>query len=830
MTTISWLHLTDLHIGIHDDSWLWPGIKHDFYRDLEEMRRETGGWDLVFFTGDLTQRGSKEEFDRVDVELRDLWRVLAGGGSGPSLCVVPGNHDLLRPDPHAAVVKTLSRLWWEDTDLRQTFWREQDGEHRRAIAGYFDNYVNWLRACPVPLVEHGKGLLPGDFSATYVKDGIRLGLVGLNTAFLQVTGGDFEGKLDLHVRQLQGVCDRDAAHWVAQRDATLLLTHHPSAWLHPSSLDHFRQEVYPPGRFLAHFCGHQHESMMADTSEAGATHRRVRQGSSLLGLENWEDAEGAVQKRIHGYSCGQFLFNGGKIIEKVWPRIALKGRHGALNLRPDHTYTLVDDCVVTTIESERDFAESLTPSPPPNLQGVEVENLQLLDAAPEARVAKERLVAAPRLQFQSLGAHRSIRLSEQTEAELNLRRSRNVWIRTDWGMGTHEFIAAVTERFGVGDSIPEMFIFRCEELSEADGIESSFHQQFAMTLPLFCSLVSTLGDLAVLIVDGVPGALAAGDDYAVLKRIVRAVMDYCPAMRIVMTSRFACPDSDLPHLELRPLEVPEVRNYLVHCEGGGGLRDAETIEAIHDRSDGLPVHIDKIVKALSVASLEAALAKGASAPDYDQAGEDSTALKETIAALQSSQDRRSRRSFRMLKVFSILSYGETIETLHHYLPAEPFFEENALQLRELGLLDVVQLRLTSARRVAVAASSVRNQDGPKLLRVPRPVRDHLHGIVSKAEAEEIAIVGIDLFFGRRWRDGTIKLRKVPIEHREYLSTVLGNEFALLMRLMGSSAVAEARVAKRSAKLCLEYMRRLSHQSRYRDLVTVGGSLLQMVRQ
>jgi len=68
MTYVSWLHLTDLHRGMKEQRWLWPGVRGIFFDDLKKLHEKCGPWDLVLFTGDLTQRGSAEEFQKVNPE------------------------------------------------------------------------------------------------------------------------------------------------------------------------------------------------------------------------------------------------------------------------------------------------------------------------------------------------------------------------------------------------------------------------------------------------------------------------------------------------------------------------------------------------------------------------------------------------------------------------------------------------------------------------------------------------------------------------------------------------------------------------------------------
>src|SRR5437762_3313511 len=138
--SINWIHLTDLHLGLDDNSWLWPRCKHDLFRDIEKLSREIDGWDLVFFTGDLVQSGKPEEFDQLRMELETLWKVLEKAGRTPKLCAVPGNHDLLRPVAEAATTKALSQLWTIDEELRRQFWKDPSCEYRILIRDIFANY------------------------------------------------------------------------------------------------------------------------------------------------------------------------------------------------------------------------------------------------------------------------------------------------------------------------------------------------------------------------------------------------------------------------------------------------------------------------------------------------------------------------------------------------------------------------------------------------------------------------------------------------------------------------------------------------------------------
>ena len=171
---INWLHLSDLHLGLDAQDWLWPRVKHDLFRDLEKTRGYVQGWDLVFFTGDLTQTGRPEEFDKLNELLDELWGVLSKSSHAPYLCVVPGNHDLVRPAENSSVAKSLTQLYWTDGDLRKEFWQDPHCEYREKINRLFENFALWRGAIKVPTLPNTAGILPGDFSATYERKSVKL--------------------------------------------------------------------------------------------------------------------------------------------------------------------------------------------------------------------------------------------------------------------------------------------------------------------------------------------------------------------------------------------------------------------------------------------------------------------------------------------------------------------------------------------------------------------------------------------------------------------------------------------------------------------------------
>src|ERR1700720_2776749 len=115
LESIGWLHLTDLHQGMTFQSCLWPNVEQQFFQDIEVLHNKCGPWDLIFWSGDLVQKGAFQEFAKFTETLSRLYRRLEILGSKPVLLTVPGNHDLARPDLNDPDVLRLKE--WNNNGL-----------------------------------------------------------------------------------------------------------------------------------------------------------------------------------------------------------------------------------------------------------------------------------------------------------------------------------------------------------------------------------------------------------------------------------------------------------------------------------------------------------------------------------------------------------------------------------------------------------------------------------------------------------------------------------------------------------------------------------------
>ncbi len=353
MASIGFLHFTDLHVGMKELPADWPTIEAELLRDLEHMREQTGAWDLVVFSGDIVHSGQREQFDKAQAFLGRLWRAFREWDCEPRLVTVPGNHDLARPDDDLAAT-LLAR--WEEVPFRQDFWGEDEGGYRGRVRQTLAAYERWwegLCRAPAPastptppdelsrlpvLAPSATGGLPGDFTSTFEKDGVALGLLGLNTTFLQLDDNAGEGTLAVDKYQIQAACEGDLPAWVGRHDLCLLVTHHPPSWLSDRARRDLVDHAIDPAGPALHLCGHMHEPDQTVQSRNGSLVQRRLLGASLFGVEEWgTDRERAV----HGYSSCRLDIEGDRTSLRIWPRRLIRPKGGGLRLTFDPDYQQV---------------------------------------------------------------------------------------------------------------------------------------------------------------------------------------------------------------------------------------------------------------------------------------------------------------------------------------------------------------------------------------------------------------------------------------------------------------------------------------------------------
>ncbi|WP_186157460.1 metallophosphoesterase [Burkholderia gladioli] len=819
MRKFSWLQLSDLHIG-QSHQWLWPNFKSVFHSDLRRLLQEVNPIDVVIFSGDLTHRGSKKEFDALNQELYEIWDIFKEMGCAPILFPVPGNHDLVRPPANDARVKLLKQ-WSTDSEVRKEFWTENDNQYIQLIRSAFENYEEWFNAIDVdriPTATGKRGLIPGDISTSLSCGGISVGLIGLNTAFLQLTGDDFLGKLTIDPRQLNEVTGGSPPVWCEQHEINILVTHHPVSWLSPDAVSDFHAEIHPTGRFTFHLFGHMHDPDLIATAHGGDAGRRTFQSSSLFGMEYLGDGR---TERVHGYSLGQITF-GDVATSRLWPRKGILNRKsGDRRIVPDHeNFTIVPGKEYL----EEIFSLANVPSSLPKLSP-RAETPDLASSVEGFSPEWGQAVEGTRYPLSEHEHHVPIRSLEQQALVEHIRQKKISWICADWGLGRDGFIWSVLKR--MGKDAQNVYRIDLGNYERRETFLSDFSRHHGCAFPEYCTALASAGP-AILLFDEAPvsNGQSAGPglerDAGGLAEMVR---DFCPDVLVLLLARRTPKDNRIGVVTLESLDEAETKTYLLsHPKADEESRRPRAVTEIFRRTDGLPGKIDRLLNTLRVISLsELGPPTGSELADHSIANElIPSSLGMAVNEILESFDPHLKRSALLLKVLSILPYGESLQRLRRIDNQQPIFPRHAEELLDR---DLIQTRPSSA----LIISPDGNAERMKILFAPRQVRDYVLSKVQSREIEGLVRKGASLYFGEQWRFGSASLRKLDGPLISEDGGLLANPHSLVIWLLSSPATWQKNESATAVLgLCRLYCGALSAAKLYRHCTTVCRDVLNLV--
>jgi predicted MPP superfamily phosphohydrolase len=239
--TLRWLHLTDLHVGLNNESQ-----QTAFGSIITAITQfsENKPFDLVLITGDLAYSGLKEEYeileDRLIKQLRS--RPLF---ANTSIVSVPGNHDV-------DCTVEFPPVWKELGKPRQDkfFFLEESGRKTRGSrAKAFGEYQSFVHRCGIHSVD--PTTKPAELFEFQIQ-GRKIAIISTVTAF-------FSDK-DVSDRQrtpapLHPV--RTLAQSISADSQLIVLGHHSPEWFIPDTEQHLHSFLVEKNALYLH--GHEHK-------------------------------------------------------------------------------------------------------------------------------------------------------------------------------------------------------------------------------------------------------------------------------------------------------------------------------------------------------------------------------------------------------------------------------------------------------------------------------------------------------------------------------------------------------------------------------------------
>lgn len=316
--------------------------------------------------------------------------------------------------------------------------------------------------------------------------------------------------------------------WTRGHQINVLVSHQPTDWLHPASLEAWNSEIFPPGRFDVHLFGHMHEHAARSTVKGGSLARREIRAASIFGLETI----GGKQKRAHGYAVAQIGGSDGVRALTVWPRTLRTMSGGERKLVADQLQELTED---------NNFSWPLSATPaPPTTAAAHAEHAPRLTISEVGRPGPEAVARIERLRYHlpAARAHEAVRGIEREEADAHLGSDGILWISCDWGLGEDGFMWSLFAKRG--ESETPIYRLDLQDFQDREQFLTGVAAELGCSFEQFCEHLSDL-DSSLLLLDSVPSPVGRRPGERPperdLEELCDIVREYAPSVRVVLRGK-----------------------------------------------------------------------------------------------------------------------------------------------------------------------------------------------------------------------------------------------------------------------------------------------------
>ncbi len=256
MSTLSWLHLSDLHFK-KAAQWDENIVLRALLVDVREQIK-TKGLQLAFvaLTGDIAFQSISDEYDLARQFFDDLLKET--GLSKDKLIIAPGNHDV-----NHGLISRGAKAIAQSIDSRAVLDEILSTDEDRILVmrkfAHFDDFINgYADGC---FLNNDKRYYQVH---RFKVAGKALAVLALNSAWLCM-GDEDQGNIALGEHQV-----REALSAVEDADLRIALMHHPFDWLHEFDRNDCEPLLLQKCDFILH--GHQHRTgiLSLATPDAGA--------------------------------------------------------------------------------------------------------------------------------------------------------------------------------------------------------------------------------------------------------------------------------------------------------------------------------------------------------------------------------------------------------------------------------------------------------------------------------------------------------------------------------------------------------------------------------
>ncbi|MFB3240354.1 SIR2 family protein [Aeromonas salmonicida] len=396
-------------------------------------------------------------------------------------------------------------------------------------------------------------------------------------------------------------------------------------------------------------------------------------------------------------------------------------------------------------------------------------------------------------------AHKEIRIKEQSDAINFIERDGGFTLVTQWGFGKLDFISSF-----LSDSFEHQLVrVDLTGIKSKREAENRFKIDVGVDFTTLAALSHTSDIKIVMIFDNISEL----DDS--LTNYLNQVVSICNENKSKLSAIFVASYSlniHTEHITLTHLSSTDIYQYINYDKSKNIIHiDRAILEQIYHRTSGLPYKLDIVKSYLSIATIDDILS--------NEIGELSESFNKTldnvpqyyveiINTISKSETETNKRSFELLKILSVIEYGEEAKNIIRNYKSHRFTLTDFLRLTKIKL--IYSIHVDDIIKVVV------NKVNPL-------VKDYIISLLDEDEINKIKAQAINFILGEKWKSGRVKVSLPSMSLLNNIDFHPGNAHTLLAGFFNRKTW-EQNEHEHVMKAAVSYCMTLKSKDRYKELV------------
>lgn len=403
-------------------------------------------------------------------------------------------------------------------------------------------------------------------------------------------------------------------------------------------------------------------------------------------------------------------------------------------------------------------------------------------------------------------SHEFIRFSEQISATNFLEKNGCFMLNTGWGFGKLGFISSV-----IKESYSESEIFRVDlsSIESKEEAERKIIDDIGIDLTTLFAIDALKN--SIVLFDNIQKINAELNLY--LNEIISLIGDFPDKIKAIFVTNSQL-NIGCGSVALNPLGLDEIKEY-IKVEHSNLSLTGEKVDRLFHITSGLPAKLDKFKTYRKIMLLEDILDEG-----YIELSEDLIienvphSLLVKINELSISEGVENRRLFSLLKIFSILECGESVNNIRRTFYSYHFTLDDFTRLTDMGLIYSIEKK---------------DRNPIFILKINPVIKDYIHSLLPSEEVKELTRRAINIVLGEGWGSASVKINPITRNMLNYQDCQPGNGHILLNSILVStlSSGDEEDIGK-IISTAISYCIFLNNNSLFKELVSFAREIYKTV--